>query len=169
MKTRHLKGSTIIANVAAVALLLLTACAQSRAGISSGQISLSSAQSLCTNTSGQAVYGCFSIQLDTVDNIAIVTVEQLGFNAGQIPYRILARPSGDGLFYNLADNITTIAGGTFQVTSAANHKIQDYQEWRAEATVTTDANGLQTAASPGQGTSLADAILNWPDLTNSGS
>ena len=160
-----MKRLTLIHTVLMIAAL--SGCAQARKGIGSSagaREEVWQAQPLCANSGSTQTLACMSVEPHITSNVAVIYVQDLGFDAGQIPYRILARRASDSSFSVLADNITTAAGGQFTVHPKSNTYIEEYQEWAVELSVTFDSTYNTTAASAGNGVTAADVIIKWPEL-----
>jgi hypothetical protein len=159
--------SFLRASLLMVLAMSLGACSQGRRSMLAGnEDELWGAQDLCQNANGAELLGCFQLQLDITGNFAYLDVLELGFDPGQIPYRVLARRSGDSVFHVLGDNITTAAGGTVQLPAINGHYIEEYEEWRVELSTNFDNSGFQTSAAAGTGIPVAQVIVLWPELND---
>jgi len=149
-----------------VLTMMLGACAQSRRGANAGsqQAEVWAAQELCTNETGQTLYGCFEIKPNITANSAEINVKTLGFDPLATPYRILARRVGDSSYQLLADNVTISAGGRISVKAKSGHYIEEYETWRAELVINFDAQNLEFEAPAGQGLPIMQALVDYPEL-----
>lgn len=163
-----MKGS-ILRNLGLLLLLgALTHCSQSRNSLYAGQKTeeLWTPQSLCSvEIASFSRMGCFSVQLSITRNIAYFDVQELLFDPGVVPYRILARRSGESQWIPMLDNVTIGMGGTVEVSAKNGAFIEEYEAWRVELSQGQDALGLNMINVPmGQGRPVVQAVLNWPEL-----
>jgi hypothetical protein len=149
---------------------ILGACAQSRSSLYAGQRTeeLWEPVSLCSvNVSDHDPMGCFSVQLSITRNLAYFDVQELLFNPGSVPYRILARRANESQFTVLVDHVTTPVGGTIEVHAKKGAYIEEYEEFRVELTKGKDASGLNLIdVQAGMGLPVAQDVLSYTELND---
>ncbi len=171
-------------------LVVLSACAQSRRSLLAGQntdqlwepVVLSAneanngaslynnAYSNTSNLGNYGALGSFELQPNISRNSAYLYVSNLGFNPSEIPYRVLARRTGESQFLLLKDMVTVSSGGEIEVFAKSGHRIEDYETWRIELVINYDAQNFQVQAPAGQGLPIVQQTVDYPELyTSTGS
>jgi len=143
-------------------MLSLIDCSQARRGLVPDQEYTE--QQLCQNIEDENnVYFCGRLAANVTQNEVVITVDQLGFDAGDSPYRILVRRYGESTFHVLADNIDYGEGAQFAVGALSGHFIEEYEEWVIESTMQLSEYGEETAIA-GEGLILAHDMISWQEL-----
>jgi hypothetical protein len=146
-----------------IALVTISACAQSRRSLAGRQAELWAPMSLCS-TGLTDVSGCFDVQLDVTNNQAYFDVRSLGFDANEVPYRVMARHPNSGWIL-LEDSITSTPGTYFTAQAPSGLYVEDMIEWRVELTQALQGLDLVTTA-VGQGLMVVQEPLNWLELND---
>jgi hypothetical protein len=146
-----------------IALLAISACAQSRRSLAGRQAELWAPMALCSNGNTEAS-GCFDVQLDVTNNQAYFDVRSLGFDALSVPYRVIARHPNSG-WIMLDDNISATPGTYFTVNAPQGLYVEDMIEWRVELTQALQGLDLVPTA-VGQGLLVVQSPLNWLELND---